>query len=121
MMRIKAGQSIRPATGKPAGPHALGVCHSIGNCSVARCISSLRGPQLAEVRLDLLTGKVGKAEVRRIFSSHNNLIATCRPGRRLQKECASLLLEAIADGAACIDIEVGAPIALQKQKRQAAQ
>ncbi|MCX6771430.1 MAG: type I 3-dehydroquinate dehydratase [Candidatus Micrarchaeota archaeon] len=91
------------------------ICTSIGNCSVEKCISSLKGLRLAEVRLDLLSGRVGKDEVRRIFSSHQNLIATCRPGKRSQSECASLLLEAIANGAAYVDIEVDAPAALRKK------
>jgi len=91
------------------------ICTSIGNCSVEKCISSLKGLQAAEVRLDLLSGKVGKEEVRRIFSMHKNLIATCRPGKLSQKECALLLLEAIAAGAAYVDIEVDAPAELRKK------
>ena len=115
MTCVKAGQAKCCAAGKPAGSHAVMVCHSIGNCSVKKCISSLKGLQAAEVRLDLLSGKVGEDEVRRIFSSHSNLIATCRPGKISQSECATLLLEAIADGAAYVDIEVGAPAAIRKK------
>ena len=115
MICVKAEQNKCSATGKPAGSHAIMVCHSIGNCSVDKCISSLKGLQFAEVRLDLLTGKVGEAEVRRIFSSHSNLIATCRPGKLSQSECATLLLEAIADGAAYVDIEVNAPALIRKK------
>ena len=91
------------------------ICTSIGNCTVEKCISSLKGLGFAEVRLDLLSGKVGTKEVRRIFSSHKNLIATCRPGKLSQHECASLLAEAIAAGAACIDIDVGTPAALRQK------
>ena len=91
------------------------ICVSIGNCSVEKCISSLRGLQFAEVRLDLLPGRVGKDEVRRIFSSHKNLVATCRPGKISRGEAASLLLEAIAAGAAYVDIEADAPAAIRRK------
>jgi len=89
------------------------ICTCIGNCSVEKCISSLKGLKAAEVRLDLLSGTVGKKEVRRIFSSHRCLIATCRLGKFSQSECASLLFEAIAAGAACIDIDMNALPALR--------
>jgi 3-dehydroquinate dehydratase type I len=82
---------------------------------VEKCISSLKGLQAAEVRIDLLSGRVGKEEVRRIFSSHKHLIAACRPGKRSPSERALLLLEAIAAGAAYVDIEVDAPAALRKK------
>jgi len=106
------GQVKRAAA---AGSSTCRVCHSIGNCSAEKCISLIKGLPFAEVRIDLLSGRIGAKEVRRIFSSHGNLVATCRPGRRSQKECAELLLGAISAGAAYVDIEVDAPAALRKK------
>ena len=49
------------------------------------------------------------AEVRLLFSSHPNLIATCRPGRLDPDLRKTLLMEAIEAGAAYVDVEFDAP------------
>jgi len=85
------------------------ICTSIGNCTVEECIAALSKLQFAEIRLDLLEGLQGTNEAKRIFSSHKNLIATCRPGKLSEEERQAILLEAITAGAAYVDIEVDSP------------
>lgn len=82
------------------------ICVSIGKCTAQKCITLIRGIGFAEVRIDLLSGKIGKEEVMRIFSSHKNLVATCRKGKLSEKKCAEFLLDAINAGAAYVDIDV---------------
>lgn len=82
------------------------ICVSVGNVSVAGCISRLQGLDFAEVRLD--TMDVDPAAAKRIFSLPLRLIATCRPGRYTDAQRRELLVSAIGAGASFVDIETEA-------------
>lgn len=84
------------------------ICVSIGNCTVEEFELQLRGQEMAEARLESISG-LGESGVRRIFSSNKNLIATCRAGKLKDDERRKLLLAAVAAGAAYVDVEVDAP------------
>lgn len=59
---------------------------------------------MAEIRIDLLDLMPNQLEM--VFSSHKNLIATCRPGRYDDAQRASMLLRAVEAGAAWVDLEI---------------
>ncbi|MEW6722568.1 MAG: type I 3-dehydroquinate dehydratase [Candidatus Micrarchaeota archaeon] len=81
------------------------LCVSIGEKRAEGCIAAMRGAELAEVRIDMLE-KPAAGDVRAIFSSHKNLIATCRPGALPDQKRKELLIAALEAGAAYVDIEV---------------
>jgi len=83
------------------------LCVSIGERTVDDCLKALREQEFAEVRIDLLEN-VGEADVKRIFSGHSSLIATCRPGKIKDDGRKKLLLAAIGSGATFVDVEVEA-------------
>ena len=80
------------------------ICVSLAEPTAAACLGRPGGVDFAEVRLDQMA--VGAARVRRIFSSHPGLVATCRPGGAPAETRRGLLLAAIAAGAAYVDIEL---------------
>lgn len=80
------------------------ICVSLKEKNSETCIRLIRKIDFAEIRLDKMDA--GLADVRKIFSSHPNLIATFRPTLRDEKDRESLLLEAIEAGAAFVDIEI---------------
>jgi 3-dehydroquinate dehydratase-1 len=80
------------------------ICVSLKEKNSETCIRLIRKIDFAEIRLDKMD--VGLEDVRDIFSSHPNLIATFRPTLRGEKDRESLLLEAIEAGAAFVDIEI---------------
>jgi 3-dehydroquinate dehydratase-1 len=79
------------------------ICVSIAEKDSAACLQKALLYELAEIRLD--AGHFTSQEVKQIFSSHTNLVATCRPGTYNHQERIDLLLEAIRSGAAYVDIE----------------
>lgn len=82
----------------------MNICVSIGNCSKKELVHKLKETELAEIRLDLLDW-ITASDIKEIFSSHNNLIATFRPGKISEKERLEFLKTAIEAGAAFIDVE----------------
>jgi 3-dehydroquinate dehydratase-1 len=79
------------------------ICVSLGRVEAAACRSMLRKIDFAEVRLDLVRWTL--EDVRRIFSLPKTLIATCRPGSLPDKKRKYFLFEALAAGAAYVDVE----------------
>lgn len=67
-------------------------------------IKQSKKADLAEVRIDLCG--LSLEEVKMVFSSCNNLVATCRPGQYINTERLELLKTAIDNGAKYIDIEI---------------
>lgn len=82
------------------------ICVSVGNVTVRECVKRIEALDLAEIRLD--TMDVDPVSVRRIFSLSSRLIATCRPGRYADDLRFELLENAIAAGAAYVDVEIEA-------------
>jgi len=82
------------------------ICVSLAEPTPERCLAALKGLPFAEIRIDRM--RADDEGVRRIFSSHPNLIATCRPGRFSDARRLALLRAAVSAGAAFVDIEVGA-------------
>lgn len=84
------------------------ICVSIGNCTVQECLAALEGPEMAEIRMETVSGLTGET-VRKVFSARKSLIAACRPGKLKDVERKGLLLSAVGAGAAYVDVEVDAP------------
>jgi len=82
------------------------ICVSLAEPTPESCLAALKGLPFAEIRIDRM--RADDEGVRRIFSSHPNLIATCRPGRFSDARRLALLRAAVSAGAAFVDIEVGA-------------
>lgn len=80
------------------------ICVSIGKIDFNRILEILDKVGMAEIRIDLLDLMPNQLEV--LFSSHKNLIATCRPGRYDDTQRSSLLDRALNAGAAYIDLEI---------------
>jgi 3-dehydroquinate dehydratase-1 len=80
------------------------ICVSIANTSFESIIRILEDVGMAEIRIDLLDLMPNQLEL--IFSSHKNLIATCRSGRYDDIQRASILSRAILSGAAWVDLEI---------------
>lgn len=80
------------------------ICTSICEKDKGRLIEKLKGVDFAEVRLEALSPTV--EDVREIFSQHNNLVATMRPGTQADEQRLMILAAAIDAGAAYVDIEL---------------
>lgn len=80
------------------------ICVSIGNTSFEDALKILEEVRMAEIRIDLLDLMPNQLEM--IFSSHSNLIATCRNGKYDDIQRSSLLARAIEAGAAWVDLEI---------------
>jgi len=94
------------------------ICVSLAESSVTECLRALKGIEFAEIRIDKMSLDVN--DLKKIFSSHPRLIATCRPGVMAEATRISLLKEAIGAGAAYIDIEVETSDASKREIVQAA-
>ena len=79
------------------------ICVSIGNTPFDAIPGILAQVDMAEIRLDL--AEFSDEELKVLFSSHNNLIATCREGEYDDPERERLLETAVRYGAAWVDIE----------------
>jgi 3-dehydroquinate dehydratase I len=79
------------------------ICISIGKVPFDTILGILDQVDMAEIRLDLAS--LDEKEMETIFSSHANLIATCREGDYDDNTRAGLLVHAIKHGAAWVDIE----------------
>ena len=82
------------------------ICVSLAEETPVKCIRALKGIDFAEIRIDKMTCSI--EDIKKIFSQHSCLIATCRPGAMDDKTRKALLTAAIAAGAAFVDIEVDA-------------
>ena len=80
------------------------ICVSIGSVSYEEVSAILSQSAMAEIRMDLLD--MNADQYHRIFSSHNNLIATCRPGIYQERQRSELLQNALKSGAAYVDLEI---------------
>ena len=80
------------------------ICVSLASRDWRECLRECRRHDFVEVRLDLM--EVTPAQVRKIFSAHPRLLATCRPGRRAPARRQQLLLAAVEAGAAYLDLEL---------------
>ncbi|MDD5305980.1 MAG: type I 3-dehydroquinate dehydratase [Deltaproteobacteria bacterium] len=91
------------------------ICVSVSGRTAEDLERALEGHKLAEVRLDLCD--VSCNDIRRIFSEHPGLVATCRPGRFGAAERRERLLAAVEAGAAYVDLEVDCD---QEERREIA-
>jgi 3-dehydroquinate dehydratase I len=80
------------------------VCVTVAERSVEACGAALQGLAFAEVRMDAVDMTV--RDVARLFTGRIDLIATCRPGRLSDPERKDLLMAAIGEGAAYVDVEI---------------
>ena len=81
------------------------ICVSLAEAGLAECLAALEGLGLAEIRLDRMVG-LSLGDVAILFSRHEKLIATCRPGSFPDNARKARLLAAVAAGAAYVDIEL---------------
>ena len=79
------------------------ICVSLNITDVDQCIEALKSLEMAEIRIDL--AGYNEQQVERVFSSHKNLIATCRPDNITDEKRLKLLIRAIESGAAFVDVE----------------
>jgi 3-dehydroquinate dehydratase I len=82
------------------------ICVSIGNIPFDTIVNILLQVEMAEIRIDLINPDKSQSKI--IFSGHKNLIATCREGKHDDDDRASLLKEAMENGAAWVDVEADA-------------
>lgn len=82
------------------------ICVSLSEPTVEQCLAVLDEVEFGEIRIDKVS--FDSEGIKKIFSQHPRLIATCRPGRINEEKRKTLLLEAITAGAAYVDIEVEA-------------
>lgn len=83
------------------------LCVSLGKATFEECFKALKKYDLCELRLDRL--KLKDAELKKIFSSSKNTIATFRPCEKIKEpERLKKLKNAIDMGADYVDIEVDA-------------
>ena len=94
------------------------ICVSVAEPDLERCREVLSACQLAELRIDQTA--FSATELQELFALPVDLVATCRPGARSEAQRASLLLTAIAAGAAYVDIEADADADLVRRVSQGA-
>jgi len=80
------------------------LCKSIAVKGFGKIQELLKGAEMAEIRIEK-TG-LSIAEVKILFASHSNLIATCRVENNNDTERAEFISAAIEGGAKWIDLEV---------------
>ena len=79
-------------------------CVSIGIKDFKKALKVIDKYDMAEIRLDLC--EFDRRQVKKIFSSHNNLIATYRKGRESSDYRDSIIKTAIAHGAKWLDLDM---------------
>lgn len=94
------------------------ICVSLVEPTAEACLRALEGVGLAEIRLDKM--RIGPAGVRKIFSGHPRLIATCRPGGMPEAKRRQFLLAAVKSGAAFVDVEIEADASFRERLISAA-
>ena len=83
------------------------ICVSLAEKTLEETLAALVGLPFAEIRMDAMEG-LSRGDVDGLFSRHNRLIATCRPGRFTDDIRKTRLLAAIEAGAAYVDVELDA-------------
>ncbi len=91
----------------PTRPPTPKICVSLALPTPDACVAALEGLDFAEIRLDALSS--ADPEIARIFAGKARLIATCRPGRIDEETRQGWLMQALAAGAAFVDLEVESP------------
>jgi len=94
------------------------ICVSIAEPNVERCLAALEGIGLAEVRMERMV--LAREDIRRIFASSAQLIATCRPGPLPDDRRGRLLADAIEAGASYVDVEIESEETLKRHIIEAA-
>ena len=89
------------------------LCRSIACQGFENISKLLQGAEMAEIRLEKT--QLSLLEVERLFRSHPNLIATCRPDGMSPAQQTELLKLAIDNGAKWVDIEIEAGDAYTKE------
>jgi 3-dehydroquinate dehydratase type I len=79
------------------------ICVSIGEQSYSDILAALEAVDFAEIRLDI--SRIANSEIKSVFSSGKQLVATCREGFYVRDERIERLVEAIRAGAAFADVE----------------
>ena len=80
------------------------ICVSLLKDNVADVLEALKRLKLAEVRLETLP--LSRGDVKTIFTSEAQIVATCRPNGQSAEDRAQILRWAIEDGAAYVDLEI---------------
>lgn len=80
------------------------LCRSIAVEGLERILELIKGAEMAEIRIEK-TG-LNADQVKTLFKSHPNLLATCRPDGLDDEKRTELLKAAIEGGATWIDLEV---------------
>lgn len=80
------------------------ICVSIVKRNFSEIIEIIPNYELAEIRLDQCP--LTNDEIIKLFSTHRNLIATCRPGHDSDKESFKRLCLAVDSGALMADVNV---------------
>ena len=94
------------------------ICVCLAEISFAECLAAVKQLDFAEIRIDLLD--LTSDQLHAVFAANQNLIATCRPGKYSETERKALLLDAVAAGAAYVDVEMEAGDAFKNEIMQAA-
>ena len=89
------------------------ICVSLAEKTLQENLAALRGIELAEIRLDQM--EINQEGICSLFSRHNRLIATFRPGVADEDQRKSALLAAISAGAYMVDIEVDAAVSHKEE------
>ncbi len=79
------------------------ICASLSNIEASKIPALLKEVEMAELRLDRLI--LTEKGIKKIFSSHNCLIATCRKGVYDDTKTAKIIETSIKAGAAYTDLE----------------
>jgi len=89
------------------------ICVSIAEKTPEKNIKALKDIDFAEIRIDRME-RPQIPGIKKIFSQHTRLIATCRPGKISDQKRQTLLTTAISAGAAYVDIGLGTDKAIKK-------
>ena len=93
------------------------ICVALSINDADQCIEALKSLEMAEIRIDL--AGYNEQQVERVFSSHKNLIATCRPDNISDEKRLKLLIRAIESGAAFVDVEYESDLSFKHAIKQA--
>lgn len=89
------------------------ICVSIPETQVDACLQHIQTADMAEIRIDL--AQFDAEAVAYVFSNSTKpLIATCRPELVPDNTRVALLIEAIRNGAAYVDVEIEASTEIQQ-------
>jgi 3-dehydroquinate dehydratase type I len=89
------------------------ICVSIAEKTPEENVKALKDIDFAEIRIDRMD-RPQIPGIKKIFSQHTRLIATCRPGKISDQKRQTLLTTAISAGAAYVDIGLGTDKGIKK-------